>query len=124
TASCFTATAQQPLKRSPRSKPNQLVKAAAADFRFIGGVGGQDNHGIAVNPHGAPSRRERTSSSVMPSIRITLSRDLRPCSRMVARLEIFNWSARKQRRAALAFPSTACARNLILIAPPCAPATL
>src|SRR5207249_2410231 len=62
TASCFTMIAPQRLKRSPPSKPNELVKAPAADFRFIGEVGGQDNHGIAVNHHSAPSRRERRSS--------------------------------------------------------------
>src|SRR5215831_1268751 len=43
---------------------------------------------------------------------------------MIALLEIFNFSARKQRRAAFAFPSTAGARSLILIALSCSPTTL
>ena len=70
---------------------------------------------------GAFSKRRRTSGSLKSSIRTIFSRDFSPCSRTMSRTAICNFAARNFRNAALALPSTAGARNLILMALPCPP---
>jgi hypothetical protein len=86
---------------------------------------GENNYRITVDLfQPVPSKPRRISFSLRPSMRSTLSRDLLPYSRTIVRSGMLNFSAKNLRKAAFAFPSTAGARSLILIASPCSPTTL
>jgi len=122
-AYCFTGTAPQAVSPLRRRKPHRHDELQAADIRRAIALNIGVVYPAALNAQSRCNRLQ-TSSLLKPCISIVLSRDFSPRFRTIAFRGSFSCSARKSTSAAFAFPSTAGARTLILIAPSTIPVTL